>query len=61
MLNKTKKSVTTRIRVTRTGKMIRRRMGANHFLAKKTGKQISNKKNQAVIAAVDLRALQRYR
>ena len=56
-----KKAITTRIRITRTGKMMRRKMGANHFLAKKTGKQIRNKKEHSMIAAVDLRALQRYR
>ena len=40
-----KKSVTKRIRITKTGKLIRRKMAQDHFRAKKSGKQIQNKRD----------------
>ncbi len=38
-----KKSITTRLRVTKNGKVLHRTMAQCHFRAKKTGKQIRNK------------------
>ncbi|MBI3589219.1 MAG: 50S ribosomal protein L35 [Candidatus Liptonbacteria bacterium] len=38
MANKTSKSLTKRIRITRTGKLIRRKMGIDHFKTNKTKK-----------------------
>jgi large subunit ribosomal protein L35 len=37
---KTRKSITKRFKVTKTGKVLRRAIGQDHFRAKKTGKQI---------------------
>jgi len=37
---KTRKSLTKRFKITKIGKIFRRRIGQNHFRAKKTGKQI---------------------
>jgi len=39
-----RKSISTRIRVTRTGKILRRAMAQSHFLAKKRSVQIKRKK-----------------
>lgn len=39
-----RKSVTKRIRITKTGKFMRRKMAQDHFRAKKTGKQIQQKR-----------------
>ncbi len=38
-----KNSVVSRIKVTKTGKLIRRKMGLDHFRAKKSGKQMGRK------------------
>ena len=37
---KTRKSITKRFKITKTGKVLRRPCGQNHFRAKKTGKKI---------------------
>jgi ribosomal protein L35 len=44
MKAKTTKSVSKRIKITKTGKMIHRSMGVNHFKSKKNGKQIRQKR-----------------
>jgi len=36
---KTRKSITKRFKITKTGKILRRLTGQDHFLAKKTGKR----------------------
>jgi ribosomal protein L35 len=41
---KTNKSYTKRIRVTRTGKLIARKAGQNHFNAKQSGSKRSGKR-----------------
>ena len=41
---KTKKSVSKRIRVTKTGKIVRRSMGVNHFKSRKNGNAIRQKR-----------------
>ena len=37
---KTRKSITKRFKITKTGKVLRRAIGQDHFRAKKTGQQI---------------------
>ncbi|MDP2696112.1 MAG: bL35 family ribosomal protein [bacterium] len=55
-----KKAVKKRIKVTGTGKLIRRPMGVGHFGAKKTGnKTRSNRKTQEVHPA-DSKAFKKY-
>lgn len=46
---KTNKSYLKRIRVTRTGKLIARRPGQNHFNAKQSGAERSQKRRQMAI------------
>ena len=41
---KTRKSLTKRFKVTKTGKILRRASGQNHFLAKKPGAKKQNKR-----------------
>lgn len=43
-----KNSVSNRIKITKTGKILRRKMAQDHFRAKKSGKQMSRK--QSLIA-----------
>lgn len=37
---KTKKSILKRFKITKTGKILRRKVGQNHYRAKKSGKKI---------------------
>lgn len=53
-------SVTARIKVTKTGKLIRRVMGQSHFKAKKTGKQNRQKRITAEVSAIDRRMFRKY-
>lgn len=39
-MTKTRKSIKKRFKITKTGKVLRRLTGQDHFLAKKTGKRI---------------------
>jgi ribosomal protein L35 len=55
-----KNSVTNRIKITKSGKLMRRPMGQNHFKAKKTGKQNRMKRGVLAFHASDLRAIKRY-
>ena len=41
---KTKKSYTKRFKLTKTGKVLRRSTGQDHYRSKKTGKQIRQKR-----------------
>ena len=44
-----KKSISKRIKITRTGKVLRRAMGQCHFRAKKSSGQLQRKKNTRTI------------
>lgn len=41
---KTRKSITKRFKLTKTGKILRKSTGVDHYLAKKTGSQIRKKR-----------------
>lgn len=47
---KTNKSYTKRIRVTRTGKLVARKPGQDHFNAKQSGAKRSQKRRSVTIA-----------
>ncbi len=49
MAGKTRKSITKRFKITKTGKVLRRASGQNHYLAKKGGKY--KRKNRKWIPA----------
>lgn len=55
-----KKSVANRIRITKTGKLIRRQMGLSHFKAKKTGKQNRQKRRTMSLGRMNVRPFRRY-
>jgi ribosomal protein L35 len=55
-----KKSFKKRFRVTKTGKLLRRRMAQDHFRAKKSGKQIRRKRKGLAMEAVDVKVLRKY-
>lgn len=48
-----KKSVIERIRVTKRGKLMKRKMGLGHFRAKKSRKQLRRKEGQTPINKFD--------
>ncbi len=43
---KTRKSLAKRFKITKTGKVLRRATGQNHYRAKKTGKKIRKKRKK---------------
>jgi large subunit ribosomal protein L35 len=53
---KTSKTLAKRIKITKTGKIIRRQMGLSHFRAKKSSKSIRSGRSNVSVAAVDLKA-----
>jgi len=55
-----RKSFKKRFRVTRTGKMMRRRMAQDHFRAKRTGKQTRNKRKGLALGAADTKVFKKY-
>ena len=56
---KTNKSYTKRIRVTRTGKLVARKAGQNHFNAKASGAK-RNSKRRAISVALTKRVARRF-
>lgn len=52
-----KHSIRDRIKVTKTGKLMRRKMGLDHFRAKKSSKQIGRKESLTSFAKADVRVL----
>lgn len=57
MKPKVKKSISKRIRVTRTGKLIRRPMGVDHFRARQTSKSIRSKRTDGRIHDRDVQSI----
>ncbi len=55
-----KKSVVKRIRITKTGKLMRRKMAQDHFRAKKSGKQIQSKREGRQLEKMDAKMLLPY-
>lgn len=49
MIMTVKNSISDRIKITKTGKILRRPMGLNHFRAKKSGKQIRAKRKYKLL------------
>ena len=47
------KSVIKRIKVTKTGKLMRRNMGLGHFRSKKSGKEMGRKTNATGVSKPD--------
>jgi len=56
---KTRKGVAKRIRVTRTGKIMRGKAGRRHLLSSKSGKRKRKLRQKATIARADLKRTER--
>jgi len=52
-MKKTRKSITKRFKITKTGKVMRRAIGLNHYLSKNTGKDIRRKRKWVEMSPAD--------
>lgn len=55
-----RKSIVTRIKITKTGKFVRRKMGLAHFHAKKSNKQLNRKRKPVSVKPADLKTFKNY-
>jgi len=55
-----KKSYSSRIKVTKTGKLLKRPMAQSHFRSKKTSKQIHAKRKRTEVSKADQKRIKRY-
>jgi ribosomal protein L35 len=51
-----RKSFAKRIKITKTGKMMRRKMAQDHFRSNKSGKQVRDKRGDLNTKKVDIKA-----
>lgn len=56
---KTRKSIAKRIRITKTGKVMKRKCGQDHFNSHETGKVSRRKRRDTAYAKVEVRNLKR--
>jgi large subunit ribosomal protein L35 len=56
---KTRKSIKKRFKITKTGKVLKRAVGQNHFNAKKTGKQRRESRKWVKISNVDAKKIKK--
>lgn len=55
-----KKTVSKRIKMTKTGKLMRRKMAQDHFRAKKRGVQLHRKRGDRQLTAANSKAILKY-
>ncbi len=56
---KTRKSIAKRFKITKTGKVLRRRTGLNHYRAKKSGKQIRQSRKLVPLAKSEAKKIKK--
>jgi large subunit ribosomal protein L35 len=56
---KTRKSIKKRFKITKTGKVLKRLVGQNHFNAKKTGKKRRKSRKWVSLSKVDAKKIKR--
>jgi len=56
---KTRKSIAKRFKITKTGKVLRRRTGLNHYRAKKSGKQIRQSRKLVPLAKPEAKKIKK--
>lgn len=56
---KTKKAITKRFKLTKTGKILRRQTGQNHYRAKKSGNVKRAKKKWVALSSHEVNALKK--
>ncbi len=59
MKPKTRKSIIKRFKITKTGKVLRRATGQDHFRAKKSGKQIRAKRRWIEVQGPEAKMIKR--
>lgn len=57
---KTKKSITKRFKITKTGKILRRPTGLDHYRAKKSGKKIRQSRKLIRVSIPEAKKLKKY-
>lgn len=57
---KTKKAITKRFKITKTGKVMRRATGKNHYLAKKSGKQRRRNRRWVEVSKTEAKRIKKY-
>ncbi len=58
-MKKTRKSISKRFKITRNGKVMRRAIGLNHYLAKKSGKKIRQNRKWIEVPEVDAKKIKK--
>ena len=56
---KTKKSITKRFKITKTGKILRRPTGLNHYRAKKSGKKVRQSRKMIRLSKTEEKKIKR--
>jgi len=59
-VNKTKKALIKRFKITKTGKILRRLAGQNHYRAKKTGQQKRTGRKWILLSKVEARKIKKF-
>lgn len=59
-MNKTKKALTKRFKITKTGKILRRLSGQNHSLAKKSGARRRKGRKWIQISKSEIKKIKRF-
>lgn len=54
-----RKSITKRFKITKTGKVLRRATGLNHYRAKKTGEQVRKSRKWIEVPGVDAKKIKK--
>jgi len=56
---KTRKSITKRFKITKTGKILRRATGLDHYRAKKTGQKIRKSRKWVEVSKAEAKKIKR--
>ncbi len=59
MKPKTRKSISKRFKITKTGKILRRATGQNHYRTKKTSKQKRNKRKWVEVSKSEVKKIKK--
>lgn len=56
---KTRKSISKRFKITKTGKVLRRRTGLDHYRAKKSGKRIRKSRKLVPVSKAEVKKIKK--
>ena len=59
-MNKTKKAITKRFKITKNGKILRRVSGQNHYRSKKTGERKRKGRKMIELSKTEAKRLKKY-